>query len=253
MNINKEEFVSAVLSDSFGCMEYDAKRLTLNDIDGKIIIKFVTGGASGGSCWGDRATEFTNSREDRIEDATSNFTSVLRYLFDVEYHDRNKYEQIKNLSKEFVEENWDSHYLTTCGSYGDYYGNGTDYEVVGYPLDDVLKFLNAKTLLSDDEVEEIKDLMATEFSKKAEEYNIKAYGQRLEELKNKVKSFESDMKKNMSELERRKVSLKKDLDSVESQIKNFNKTKEKNLESLNKEIEQVEGFLSGKKKTKKIV
>lgn len=259
MKIDIENFAEQLVVDAFYMASYDAKSLTPGEFKGRMLMKCRTGGSSGGSCWGDRTTPFYVETHERQEEIQSSIESGLRTLFNVDYYAKDDIHNIKGVSKDIIESMWGNHEIASFGDYSDYYGNGTDYQAVGYPIDEIFDILISKGMVSEDDKQNFSQIYDEKFAAKELEFNVAAYEVRLHALNGKVQSFEKDMKDKLKSLESRKVSLAKEIENIDKQIKNFNKTKKATMDTMQKEISHLNEFLSenkskvktrGNKKTK---
>lgn len=253
MEINKEEFAQRLVDDEFSLIQYDCKGTSPGEVYGKVIIKYNTGGSSGGNCWGGQSSSYSKDTDDRKEEAISNLASTIGSLFKYDYYNKDQNEKMNLLCSEFVNENWDSHHLTSYGDYGDYYGNGSDYEVVGYPIENVLKFLQEKNLIEEVDSKEIIVMVDERFKEKELAFNIKDSVIKLKKLNGDFKSFDEDMKKKLKGLEKKKEDLNKQVTNIDKEIKNFTKSKEDSFKSLKSEIKKLEDFLKEKPDAEKMM
>jgi hypothetical protein len=98
-----------------------------NNVKGLVLYqRYVTGGYSGGNCWGDESRRFTN---DEIPEFT-----ILEDVLEVLKPDikLSEYREIKK------------HIKTTGYSADQYYGNSDNYEIKYLELDELYNLLNIK-------------------------------------------------------------------------------------------------------------
>lgn len=203
--------------------------------------EYVHSGSSGGSCWGSHATPFYNDSSEIVSDIYGDLEYVLHqniasFQEVVSQRRRNTIrpeveDPVSLLAQSIAMRMTDSYF--DGRSENEYYGNGTDYHVGLFSLEDLYNKL--KEIVSFDSEFSFEDLMADVQSELAEELHEYCSAQRTKEIKkysdliSSINTRKSAEKKN---LESSIAAFKRNIESAEKSLENIDKKYAKELKTL---------------------
>lgn len=195
-------------------------------------------GARGGSCWGSEATPFRKSTSELVDDMQeyipSNVESFL-HLFGLTIED----DVLRSKSYSLAENIVDSYYDTTDNR--EYYGNYSEYNKYFVSINDILEMVEDN--ISPKEKEDILEVASVAQdivdSERMKENKYKY----LQEVTNKISTFEKDSANEQSQLKKQLERAQKEVETIQSKLTNLEKTQSKNLTSLEKQKKELTDFL----------
>lgn len=207
--------------------KYEIEKFKLKEsYSESILVKAYIGGSRGGDCWGGHTCQYEENDRDIVDSLVSSVRyTVMSYFSDY----------VMVVPQEVIKEHMSNYsrydYISQTSESSDYYGNYTDegiYEVPIYPL--------MKKLLDDEHFQIFKSYLSNEKNKLNKVFTDRKVSQRIEELTEKINSFESDKKKELSNLKDNIERYENILKSLKEDLKNFTPKKVKDLKSLQDEL-----------------
>lgn len=232
-----EEHARSYLQDIFLSNAYRLKNELNLHLENSVtlsLFEIKTGGSEGGDCWGGHTSPFSVNSEDQkdelIEDIRYEFIKKVNTLVNHKY-DEDRFDKI--LEKIAIENKYNS--VTTFSSYGDYYGNGSDYDVIGIPILDTLR-----KILDYTDYCTIESVFEEEKNNRLNELNSNKNKEDLEKVNKTINNFENNQAASLVKLKKELEDAQKRVTIIENKLSNFEKNQNKELKNLKKEKEDLE-------------
>lgn len=232
----KEKHFTEFFESIFSNNEYviEKKEVEQHYIVDSILITIKTGGSSGGNCWGGRSCSFYIDYEDRRTEFVENlsyYSPLTNLLSKGDYEDSNEFLNIfKNAAQEYC-----SSAITTKSDYYDYYGNGSDYDVIAIPI-----FTLMKKILNPEDFSTLKKVYNYSKNQEISQLDFSAKIEELTQVTDKLVNFDKNNQNNLENIESNIASLKANLVKWETLKTNFTNNSRKEKEDLEKRKEALE-------------
>lgn len=227
-----EENARSYLQNIFLSNAYRLKNelnMHLDDSVNFSLFEIKTGGYQGGDCWGGHASSFSVSSEDKkdelIGDIKNEFIRNINTLVNDKYNE-DRFDKI--LADIASENKYNS--VTTVSSYGDCYGNGSDYDVIGIPILDTLR-----KILDYTDYSTVESVFEEEKTNRLNELNGTKNKEDLDKVNKAIDNFEKTKDFSSKKLNNELEDAKKRVAKIENELLNFEKKQSKELNKLKKE------------------
>lgn len=209
---------------------YEIEKFKLKEsFSQSLLVKAYIGGSRGGDCWGGRTSEYDKDTDEIRDDLTSSLSYTLMDFFS-DYI----MVEVKETIKEHLSYLGRYDYVASMSDDYDYYGNHSVealYEIPVYPL--------MKKMLDEEHFQILKSYLANEKKKLEKNFVDKKTEKRINELNNKIASFEKDKSKELLSLKDNIAHYESILQSLKEKLKDFSDEKTKELKSLKSELEKL--------------
>jgi hypothetical protein len=234
MDIDLINDLKGYFFDTISSSHYETSDFNnIKDVISGYVYAIKTNGSSGGNCWGGHSTTFYIDSDDRISELKEDLSSDLEQfikIYNPEFKNKN---EIFSISLDLAN-NYYSNSFSSKSDYYDYYGNGTEYDLISIPFSEVISKLVKK-----EDLEDILKIMEEEATKffdiKQKETFLKEY----KENQKRIDDFNKEISVEKVEIENEIKRLEQKINMKTRDLTNIEKTKSNQLTNLIKRQESI--------------